>query len=118
MTLTRGMARYFATPAARCPVCGMTIQWRYVRAREPFECPRCGERLRVAKRHGQVLSVIAFGVALLAAFAIGARGWTAMAIGIILLLPIAAVLGAIVPLIFGLPLEPAPTGLAKHLGDE
>ena len=101
----------------RCPICEMTIPWTFMRAGQAFRCPSCSELVRVKQSSHRRAGVIAFIIAVAAAYGAGATGLSLAIISVLLSLPFTVVAGMLLPKILGLPMEAVPHGGHTDLGE-
>lgn len=74
-------------PKRPCPVCGAIVSNRKA-VGKPYRCAACGSELQQAKRQGNIQFWIGVGVAGIAAWALGCRGWAWAGVACLLIVPV------------------------------
>jgi hypothetical protein len=95
-----------------CPSCGEVIPARVVPARQSgatgFPCPACGRKLRTARVPITLTLPITIAISLFSCYSFGLRGFTAVAVFVLALLPVYFVVYVAIGLVVSPPLELFP----------
>jgi len=59
----------------RCPFCGARMRTEEYKGWKPWVCPGCSKQLQFSTFQGCVVQLLFLGVALLALYLLGLRGW-------------------------------------------
>jgi hypothetical protein len=99
-------------------MCGTRIWARTFHGRQKFNCPNCGELLRIRKSRYQSLTHIALILSVAVAFVLKTSAAALFSVVVLSFLPILTLLSILSTTVFGIPLEAVPQGGFRSLGDE
>ena len=100
-----------------CPICGRRIPLATVRLTGSFPCPNCGEGLRLSKSWQRKQAGFGLVLAIAAAYLSSDTAATMFLVAVLLSLPVAFIVGVVVPRVMGFTIEPVAHTGWLHLGD-